>query len=221
MNLQVELYIDASGNPLGEAKFERVDFFDFETIEVNSGIQDFRDISKVFTDYSQTFSIPASRKNNSILKHYYNISIENGFDARIKQRAEIHLNGILWKVGYIRLTKSTIKNGKANSYRVTFFGGLTNLGNVLGSTMLSDVSELDIYNHDYNIDNVFSGFTQGLQLSGDSMGVGSNRDVIYPSISVNDKWFYDSSGVSSPTEFNQGFSVNLYDNTGGSTYGVN
>jgi surface protein len=221
MNLQVELYIDASGNPLGEAKFERVDFFDFETIEVNSGIQDFRDISKVFTDYSQTFSIPASRKNNSILKHYYNISIENGFDARIKQRAEIHLNGILWKVGYIRLTKSTIKNGKANSYRVTFFGGLTNLGNVLGSTMLSDVSELDIYNHDYNIDNVFSGFTQGLQLSGDSMGVGNNRDVIYPSISVNDKWFYDSSGVSSPTEFNQGFSVNLYDNTGGSTYGVN
>ena len=221
MNLQVELYVDTSGNPLGDAKFERVDFFDFESIEVNSGVQDFRDISKVFTDYSQTFSIPASKKNNKIFRHYYNISIEDGFDARIKQKAEIHLNGILWKVGYLRLTKSSIKNGKANSYRVTFFGGLTNLGNVIGNTMLSDISELDIYSHDYNIDNVFSGFTQGLQLSGSTMGVGGNRDVIYPSISANDKWYYDSSAVTPPTSFNQGFSVNLYDNTGGSTYGIN
>ena len=72
MRLQPQLYIDTSGNPLGEPTFERVDFFDFESIEVTSTVQDFRDISKVFTDYSKTFNVPASRTNNKIFKHYYN-----------------------------------------------------------------------------------------------------------------------------------------------------
>ena len=63
MRLQPQLYVDTSGNPLGEPIFERVEFFDFESIELNSSIQDVRDIAKVFTDYSQGFSVPASKKN--------------------------------------------------------------------------------------------------------------------------------------------------------------
>ena len=30
MKLQPQLYVDTSGNPLGEHTFERVEFFDFE-----------------------------------------------------------------------------------------------------------------------------------------------------------------------------------------------
>ncbi len=70
MRLQPQLYVDTSGNPLGEPTFERVDFFDFESIELTSTVQDFRDISKVFTDYSKTFNLPASKTNNRIFKHY-------------------------------------------------------------------------------------------------------------------------------------------------------
>ena len=230
MRLQPQLYIDTSGNPLGEPTFERVEFFDFESIEITSTVQDFRDISKVFTDYSKTFNVPASRTNNKIFRHYYNSSIIDGFDARIKQKAEIHINGILFKVGYLRLTKSLIANGKPKSYSVTFFGSLTNLSNVIGNAELSDLSDLNIYNHSYDKDTVYDGFTQGLELYTDpstgetSMSNGNDRDIIYPAISANDKWFYDSSGVSDPqdTEYNQGVSVNLYDNTpAGTTYGIN
>ena len=221
MKLQPQLYIDTSGNPLGEPTFERVDFFDFESIEVTSTIQDFRDIGKVFTDYSQTFNLPASKTNNKIFKHYYNSSIENSFDARIKQRAEIHINGIFWKTGYIRLSKSLVSRGKAKSYSVTFFGSLTNLSNVLGDTELSELSSLDIYNHEYNIDNVHDGFVEGLQLSGDTMGNGENRDIVYPSISATDKWYYDSDVETPPVEYNQGYSVNIYDEDGLGDYGIN
>ena len=221
MKLQPQLYIDTSGNPLGEPTFERVDFFDFESIEVTSTVQDFRDIGKVFTDYSQTFNLPASKTNNKIFKHYYNASIENGFDARIKQRAEIHINGIFWKTGYIRLSKSLVSRGKAKSYSVTFFGSLTNLSNVLGDTELSELSSLDIYNHEYDIDNVHDGFVEGLQLSGDTMGNGENRDIVYPSISATDKWYYDSSAATDPVEYNQGYSVNLYDEDSLGDYGIN
>ena len=221
MKLQPQLYIDTSGNPLGEPTFERVDFFDFESIEVTSTVQDFRDIGKVFTDYSQTFNLPASKTNNKIFKHYYNASIENGFDARIKQRAEIHINGIFWKTGYIRLSKSLVSRGKAKSYSVTFFGSLTNLSNVLGNTELSELSSLDIYNHEYDIDNVHDGFVEGLQLSGDTMGNGENRDIVYPSISATDKWYYDSSAETAPVEYNQGYSVNLYNGGVAGDYGIN
>ena len=48
MRLKAQLYVDTSGNPLGEPVFEEVDFFDFESIELTSTIQDVRDISKVF-----------------------------------------------------------------------------------------------------------------------------------------------------------------------------
>ena len=221
MRLQPQLYVDTSGNPLGEPTFERVEFFDFESIELTSTVQDFRDIGKVFTDYSKTFNVPASSVNNKIFKHYYNSSIVNGFDARIKQKAEIHINGIFWKTGYIRLTKSLISSGKAKSYSVTFFGSLTNLSNVIGNAELSDLSSLNKYNHEYDQLTVYDGFTQGLQLDGDTMNNGNDRDIIYPAISANDKWYYESGNASAPIEYNQGYSVNLYDEDEDGTYGIN
>lgn len=222
MKLQPQLYIDTSGNPLGEPIYKRVEFFDFESIEVTSTIQDVRDIAKVFTDYSQTFSVPASKANNQIFRHYYRTDVDNGFDARIKQRAEIHLNGILFRSGFVRLTKSTVVNGKPKSYRVTFFGGLTTLSNVLGNSELSELSSLDKYNHNYGVDNVYDGFITGLQLSGSSVVAGTNRDIVYPSISASDKWYYNSSGSTAPIEFEQGTdSVNLYDFDEDGTYGIN
>lgn len=223
MNLQPQLYIDTSGNPLGEPTFERVEFFDFESIELNSSFQDVRDISKVFTDYSKTFSVPASQTNNRIFKHYYNSNIGNGFDARIKQKAEIYLNGVLFKVGYVRLTKATFKGSRPHSYRITFFGALTKIQNVIGVSELSELSSLDKYNHTYNIDNVNDGFRTGLELSSTGMVMGEGKDIVYPSISASEKWFYDSSGStpSSETEFNQGFSTNIYDSSINGSYGIN
>ena len=38
MRLQPQLYIDTSGNPFGVATFERIDFFGFESIELNSTV---------------------------------------------------------------------------------------------------------------------------------------------------------------------------------------
>ncbi|MAY52539.1 MAG: hypothetical protein CMC75_04665 [Flavobacteriaceae bacterium] len=221
MNLQPQLYIDTSGNPLGEPTFERVDFFSFESIELNSSFQDVRDISKVFTDYSKTFSVPASPVNNKIFKHYYNSNVENGFDARIKQKAEIYLNGVLFRVGYVRLTKATFKGSRPHSYRITFFGALTKIQNVIGVSELSELSSLDKYNHTYNIDNVNNGFRTGLELSSTGMISGAGKDIVYPSISASEKWFYDSSGSTAPVEFNQGHSANIYDSSSDGSYGIN
>jgi len=132
MKLVVELYIDTSGNPSNEPAYERLDLFDFEDIELTSTIQDVKDIGNVFTDYSQQFTVPASQKNNKILRHYYDNKLLNGFDARIKQRGLIVINGLTFKQGFIRLSESSIKKSNPSSYSLTFFGSLVNLKQALG-----------------------------------------------------------------------------------------
>ena len=77
----------------------RIDLFEDETISLNQSIQNVRDISKVFTDFSQTFSVPASRNNNKLFKHYYNYHIDNGFDARKKASGKIELNSKKFRDG--------------------------------------------------------------------------------------------------------------------------
>ena len=53
----------------------RLDLFDDEEISINLSVQNVQDISKVFTDFTQGFTVPASPRNNEILQHYYNANI--------------------------------------------------------------------------------------------------------------------------------------------------
>ena len=63
--LYIKPIVIEDGNQV-EGDFQQVDLFEDETISVTSKIQDIRDISKVFTDFSQSFTLPASKKNNKI-----------------------------------------------------------------------------------------------------------------------------------------------------------
>ena len=89
----VQLYIDN----------QKVELFEDENIKLTQTIQNVKDISKVFTDFSKSFTIPASKENNKIFKHYYNFDINNGFDARKKASARIELNSIPFKEGKVKL----------------------------------------------------------------------------------------------------------------------
>ena len=101
----VQLYIDG----------ERADLFEGDTITLQSSIQNIRDIQKVFADYTKGLSLPASKTNNKIFKHFYNFDIENGFNARKKVSAEIHINYVPFKVGKIALNSVKMRHNKAFS----------------------------------------------------------------------------------------------------------
>ena len=220
MRLILQLSIDTSGTISGEPNYERLELFDYETIELTSSLQDVRDIGNVFTDYSQEFTIPASTSNNKALKHFYNTNLIDGFDGRVKKRAIISLNGITFREGYIRLSESLLINNQPSSYSLTFFGQLVNLKQAFGDDYISDLAGLSKYNHEFNNDTVYEGFTVGLGLQGVDMVQSTNADIIYPSISSSDRWYYDSTAPSPPVEYNQGFSVNLFtDNL--QDYGIN
>ena len=144
-----QLYIDG----------QRVDMFDDVGVTITDVLKDVRDISKVFTEYSQTFSLPASKTNNKLFKHYYNNDIQDGFDARIRVPASIELNSIPFKDGYIKLEGVDLKNNTAHTYRITFFGNTISLKNLLGDDLLSSLSWLDNFSKKPNGSNLRT--TQG------------------------------------------------------------
>ena len=133
---------------------ERVDMFKDESVSITQSIQNVKDIAKVFTEFTKTFTLPASKANNKIFKHYYNFDITGGFDARTKKSATLELNNLPFKKGKIKLNGVDLKNRRPKSYRVTFFGNTVTLKDLLGEDKLSALSELNKYNHVFAKDDI-------------------------------------------------------------------
>ena len=186
--LKVDLYIDGVN----------VDMFDDENINITDSIQDIRDISKLFTSFTQDFSIPASKTNNKILKHWYNSDVNVGFDVRFPISAEIKVNGANYKRGIIKVIDTKLKNNKAYAYSIRFIGDGIDLANTLSDDTL-DMLDLTAYNHTYSGATCRTGLENGLGLSGSSMvaanGTTIERSILYPLITHTKRYVYDSSNT--------------------------
>ena len=180
---------------------DRVDLFKDETVSLTQTIQNVKDISKVFAEFTQTFSVPASRVNNKIFKHYYNFDISGGFDARNKVAASLELNDLPFKTGLIALQGVDLKNNLAHTYKITFYGNTVNLKDVLGADQLASLADLNQYSLEYNYTNVKA----KLETSG--------GPLIAPLITHTNRLIYDSSVHNSAIN-------NLYYNSHG-TYNPN
>lgn len=134
---------------------ERLDMFKDEAIEVNSSVATINDITKNTTDYSKSFTVPATNTNNRIFKHYYDADIDNPFDARVKVVGRIELDGLPFKYGKWKLDKVNIKQNKPYTYGITFFGNLVSLNLLFGNDELTDLDFTDL-NFAYNSDNVIA-----------------------------------------------------------------
>jgi hypothetical protein len=130
---KIQLYIQGT----------RMDMFEDESVSITDTIKNVQDISKVFTAFSRSFNLPASKENNKIFKHYYNFDITGGFDARVRVSAEIQLNNISYKLGYVKLEGVSLKNNKAHTYKITFYGETISLKDTFGEDKLSSLSWLN------------------------------------------------------------------------------
>ena len=171
----------------------QVDLFKDESVTLTQSIQDVRDIEKVFTDFSKTFSVPASKLNNKVFQHFYNYNIE-GFDARVKRDAELYLNDDLFRKGKIKLEGATTKNNKAHTYKITFFGSTVNLKDILGEDKISALEFLNNFKFDYTDANIKSFMSDGLDVTIDD--VVYEDALLFPLISHTKRLIYDSTSSS-------------------------
>ena len=170
---RVDLYIDG----------QKADLFQDESIEINLSTQNIKDISKVFGDFTNSFSIPASPTNNAIFKHYYNVDVYGGFDAKLRVDAFIEVNNNLFRAGVLELEGVQMKSHQPYAYNVGFYSNVTSLKDKFGEDRLNDL-DLSALDHAYNDTNIEAGLNGFVS--------GTDSSIIYPLISPVRNWFYDS-----------------------------
>lgn len=176
MRQEIQLYVDG----------QRVELFGEDSISVTESIRNAKDIAKVFTTFSQQFSVPASKGNNKIFKHYYNSDIQSGFDARKKVNATLEINHLPFKKGKLKLEGVDLRDNKPHTYRVTFYGSIVDLKDLLGEDKLPSLTagdnSLDI-DKDYTPDAIKTALTSAADANG----------IIVPLITCSQRLYYDSS----------------------------
>ena len=169
--------------------YDKIELFQDEEIIINSSIQNVQDISKVFTDFSQTFTIPASSENNRIFKHYYENAIDTSINPNYRRNAYIEIDLSPFKSGKIAIEKANIVNDKVESYTITFYGLVISLKDKFEKFKLVD---LDFSN--LNFEATLTNYENYIDTTNDN-------DLAFPLISTkqNRVWNYglaDSNDIS-------------------------
>ena len=195
---------------------QEVDLFQDESVTLIQTIQDIRDIEKVFTDFSRSFNIPASKTNNKLFKHFYDYHII-GFDARKKIKAELFLNYKSFKKGKIKLEGVTRRDNKAHTYKLTFFGNGINLKDLLGEDKLDALSMLkdDSFKFTYSDANILTYMQTGLDIT--HLGVTYASAILFPLITHTKRLVYDSAF---PSAYDNTAIQNNIAYVSGSTHGL-
>lgn len=183
----IQLYIEG----------KRLELFKDESVVVTDTIKNLNTPDKLFAEYSKTFSLPATKANNKIFKHFYNSDILNGFDARVRAVARIELNDLSFKDGFVKLEGVDLKNNVAHTYRITFFGNTISLKNKFGDDSLSDLRWLNNFNTNqsganivYNPSNIETYATT--QQDRVIAGVSYLKPIQVPLITHTQRLFYNS-----------------------------
>ena len=180
---QIQLYIDG----------QRVDLFNNESVELTQTIKNVKDLKKIFTEFSKTFAVPASKINNKIFSHYYNSDVAFGYDARRKTPATLEINNIPFKEGKISLQGVDLKNNLAHTYRITFFGNTVNLKDILGDDSLSTLA--------FNGLNTLYRYSDIVAELG-AASIPDTKQIIAPFITHTNRQIFDTSNPSLPEKTN-------------------
>lgn len=149
----------------------QLELFKDEQIEINSTVQNIADISKTFSDFSQSFTVPASNINNGIFQHYYNTDVDGTFNPNIRVLGYIELGSLPYRYGLIQLEDVKLKNQNPYAYTIRFFSSTLNLSDLVKEEELS-LLDLTAYDHDYNESIFDATYTESI----------ASGDVYYPLI---------------------------------------
>lgn len=161
---------------------QRLDVFQDEEITINLSVQNVQDISKVFTDFTQGFTVPATATNNAIFGYYYRTDVTGGIDGRFRQPARIEINSLPFRTGVIEIENVQLKGTEPYAYSMTFYGDVVSLTDLFGDDYLYDLDFSD-YDHPYDDEEIWQRF----RFDYDS-------NFFYPLMSPVKNWIYDSRG---------------------------
>lgn len=180
--MKIEIFVQ---NPTNQ-RWEIIDLFEDESININFKLKDLNDISKVFSTYSQDFTVPASGNNNKVFNYFFDTKLN-----RIRERglnAKIYVNDALFRVGQIMITEGRVNNFKLSDYKVQFRTVVAQLKEKIGDDLIGNVIG-DILNDNHSIQwDSQSVYDRIVWSSGD-------EDVLVPLVSNKRVWSYADGGA--------------------------
>ena len=126
---KTELYIEE----------KQVDLYGDEAFLLNFNVADISDISAKASSYSKELDIPASKINNQIFSHLFDVSSEGYFNPISKKRTELYIDGVCVMRGYFKLNSMTIIDNEYVTYHGVIFEDGVNFISALGDLELSNL----------------------------------------------------------------------------------
>ena len=139
----IQLYAFENG-----VKYE-LDLYGEEPIKINISAEDITTVPSTDSTFSRQFRIPGTARNSRFFKYWYTAGIAD-FDIRKKVSAEIHVDGILYRSGQLRMI-GTYNNEQADSidFEVHFLGETKDFATQVGEGFMNELS-LGQYNFQFD-----------------------------------------------------------------------
>lgn len=195
--MKVAIYVSNSQVPTSGIWNDggKLDMFNDENLNIVSKLNDIEKLSNVFSDFSLSFTVPATPKNNSFFKNYYDLDIDNTFNANIRVDSIIEIDTFPFKYGQIQLESVQLKQQKIDNYKLTFYSKVSQLSDLFGNDLLSGLDYDLINNIKTKVRNNISDFdypyTSANFINSINNAVFKNGDLITPLINFGNRdWNY-------------------------------
>lgn len=170
-----------------------VDLFNDESVELNRQLKDLQDLSTIWTDFSQSFTIPSSPINDPIFANWFNENAifdawnpNNGLDAQIL------IHGLPVFDGRIELKGVKYIDSLPSSYDIIFYGKSKKILDLWGESLLNEI-DLSAYEHTADNATVTGSWNQTL----------FGGDILYPIADYYVGWRYSAfSGINNNIKTN-------------------
>lgn len=124
---------------------EAIDLFKDENIQITLKQTDIRDIATNYTDFTQSFTVPASPKNNRIFRYWYDINNDNQWESVSGIPCRIDIGGVFFKKGTLKINGAQWDdNGAIKHYSVEFKANLASMKDKFGDKKLGDLNYLNV-----------------------------------------------------------------------------
>ena len=135
MNVQLYVYDN-------NTRYE-LDLYPEQPIKITLSAEEITDPTQVNSSFSRQFRIPATNQNSRFFKYWYTSGVVD-FDVTQKLSSEIHVDGIKYTTGQLRLV-AAYDNGTSDriDFEVVFLGETKNFSSQVGDDYMSSLDCTD------------------------------------------------------------------------------
>jgi len=171
---------------------EYLDLYENESLELTVSSKDLSDPVKIIGDISKELSVPATKKNNNIFKHYHRGDVSGQLDAKKFIQCTLIMANQPNKTGRISIESVSVKSGIPYEYKLRYHSDLAEMIKKFGEDKLSDVdlSAYDDANWVAKDAFVNTSFTH-------------NVPVVYPLCSIKNRFVWSASNQSVALDFDK------------------